>query len=413
MAGTESVDGRNGKNLRIMANLQYVLDLKRIHALIKFEYDGPQLRVYRCAPRLDVAPERIERLAGTFAQAAYVTDCHIERADHGTLLIELAKPEDERYVLPAPSPAELPVRRSTAVPIGLGATGAPAWLDLADERHAHVLICGTTGSGKSACLRWLLYRLLAQNSARALRVLMLDPKRELEAFASVPHLLHAPTSHPEEIAHLLAWAVAELDRRIAARSAAPRLLIVVEEISDVVLTHPAVGTYLTRIAQVGRSAGINLVGTAQQPNVETVGRATVNFTARVVGRVASAALAYAATGQAGLRAEKLQGRGDMLLIAGAGTTRIQVPFCGEDRLRDLPRVESPGSLVAQLPVPGGSAVRSPRPDGTARALSSRQYEQMRQDLAAGASVDQLQARYGIGYERARRMHAFYRRQDET
>ena len=60
---------RDGKNLRIMANLQYVLDLKRIHALVKFEFDGPQLRVYRCAPRLDVAPERIERLAGTFAQA--------------------------------------------------------------------------------------------------------------------------------------------------------------------------------------------------------------------------------------------------------------------------------------------------------------------------------------------------------
>src|SRR5512135_113277 len=100
---SEGREARDGRNLRIMANLQYVLDLKRIHALVKFEYDGPQLRIYRCAPRLDVAPERIERLAGTFAQAAYVTDCTVARADNGTLLIEIPKAEEDRYVLRAPS----------------------------------------------------------------------------------------------------------------------------------------------------------------------------------------------------------------------------------------------------------------------------------------------------------------------
>src|SRR5512144_3110782 len=115
---------RDGKNLRIMANLQYVLDLKRIHALVKFEYDGPQLRIYRCAPRLDVAPERIERLAATFAQAAYVTDCTIARSDNGTLLIELPKAEEERYVLRAPGGMELPAQRSTAVPVGMSSAGA-------------------------------------------------------------------------------------------------------------------------------------------------------------------------------------------------------------------------------------------------------------------------------------------------
>jgi DNA segregation ATPase FtsK/SpoIIIE, S-DNA-T family len=405
---------RDGKNLRIMANLQYVLDLKRIHALVKFEYDGPQLRVYRCAPRLDVAPERIIRLAGTFAQAAYVTDCTVERSDNGTLLIELAKSEEERYVLAAPGLAELPAPRASAVPIGLSAAGLPLWLDLVDEHYAHLLICGTTGSGKSACLRWLLYRLLAQHSPRSLRVLMLDPKRELEAFAGVPHLLHPPAGQAPEIARLLAWAVAELDRRIAARTARPRLLIVAEEIADLLLIHPAIATHLTRIAQVGRSAGIHLIGTAQQPNVEMVGRATVNFTARIVGRVASAALAYGATGQAGVHAEKLQGRGDMLLIAGASTTRMQVPLCGEERLRELPRSERPASLAAELPALAGPRSRNraalpaaPRPP------SSRVYEQMRQDLAAGATVDQLQARYGVDYERARRMHQYYRRYHET
>ncbi len=342
-------DVRSGKNLRIMANLQHVLDLKRIHALVKFEYDGPQLRVYRCAPRLDVAPERIERLAATFAQAAYGTECNVARADNGTLLIELAKAPEECYILPGPSPAELPTQRASAVPIGVSSAGAALWLDLADERHTHTLICGTTGSGKSVCLHWLLYRLFAQNSPRALRALLLDPKRELEAFAGVPHLVHPPASQLLDVVRLLAWAVGELDRRLAARSTGPRLVIVVEEVADLVLVHPAIGDYLTRIAQVGRSVGINLIGTAQQPNIETVGKATVNFTGRVVGRVASAVLSYGATGRSGLRAEKLLGRGDMLLVAGASAVRIQVPYCDPQRIRELPRVATPASLEGELP----------------------------------------------------------------
>jgi S-DNA-T family DNA segregation ATPase FtsK/SpoIIIE len=371
-------EARDGKNLRIMANLQHVLDLKRIHALVKFEYDGPQLRVYRCAPRLDVAPERIERLAGTFAQAAYVTDCSVARADSGTLLIELPKPPDECYVLQAAAPADLPTHKGSAVPIGVSSVGTPVWLDLGDERHVHTLICGTTGSGKSVCLHWLLYRLFAQNSPRALRALLLDPKRELEGFAGLPHLVHPPASQMLDIVRLLAWAVGELDRRLAARSTGPRLVIVVEEVADLVLVHPAIGDYLTRIAQVGRSVGINLLGTAQQPNIETVGKATVNFTARVVGRVATAALSYGATGRSGLRAEKLLGRGDMLLVSGGSSVRIQVPYCSPERLRDLPRAPSPATLDGELPtVAQFGAKRS------ARGRAGAGQDQMALDFNAG------------------------------
>jgi FtsK/SpoIIIE family len=118
----------------------------------------------------EVRPERVEKLAGAFAQAAYARQCTITRADNGTLLIELPKPESERYPLPALGPTELPTY-SSVVPVGVTPDGSTGWLDLADERHAHLLICGTTGSGKSICLRWLLYRLFAQNSPHALRAL--------------------------------------------------------------------------------------------------------------------------------------------------------------------------------------------------------------------------------------------------
>jgi hypothetical protein len=116
----------DSRHLRIAANLQAVLDLRHADALIRFENEGSQLRVYRCAPRLDVLPERVEKLAGAFAQAAYARQCTITRADNGTLLIELPKPESERRILPALSPAELPTYSSSAVPVGVtpdGSTG--------------------------------------------------------------------------------------------------------------------------------------------------------------------------------------------------------------------------------------------------------------------------------------------------
>jgi DNA segregation ATPase FtsK/SpoIIIE, S-DNA-T family len=253
----------DGKHLRIAANLQAVLDLRRVDALVGLEHEGPQLRVYRCALRLDVPPERVEKLAGSFAQAAHARQCTITRADNGTLLIELPKPESERRILPALSPTELPTYSSSAVPVGVTPDGSTGWLDLADERHAHLLICGTTGSGKSICLRWLLYRLFGQKSLHALRALLLDPKGDLRAFAGVPHLLHPPAQDAMEMQRLLGWTVGELDWRTAAHSVSPRLIVVVEEMPDLVLVHPDIGAALTRIAQVGRSAGINLIGTAQ------------------------------------------------------------------------------------------------------------------------------------------------------
>jgi S-DNA-T family DNA segregation ATPase FtsK/SpoIIIE len=278
----------------------------------------------------------------------------------------------------------------------------------------HLLICGTTGSGKSICLRWLLYRLFAQNSPHALRALLLDPKGDLAAFAALPHLLHPPAQDAMEMQRLLAWAVSELDRRTAARSAGPRLVLVVEEMPDLVLVHPDIGAALTRIAQVGRSAGISLIGTAQQPNVETVGKATVNFTARIVGRVASASLSYGATGRAGLGAEKLLGRGDMLFVAGGDTVRVQVPYCTLDKVRGLSHTDRPSTLADQLPtgIQWGDRQRDAR-GRPGRALSVEDYDQIAQDLADGASVEQLRARYGIGYSHARRIHEEYRGRDET
>jgi DNA segregation ATPase FtsK/SpoIIIE, S-DNA-T family len=152
------------------------------------------------------------------------------------------------------------------VALGIGTGGQVVWFDVSDERNAHLVIGGVSGSGKSCAVAWLLYRLARQNAPAELRMILLDPKgRELAPFANLPHLLHPPVSAPVDAARVLAWAGAELDRRLANGENRPRLLIVIEEAPDVCTTVPDAGALLARLAQVGRSAGITVFAVAQQP----------------------------------------------------------------------------------------------------------------------------------------------------
>jgi S-DNA-T family DNA segregation ATPase FtsK/SpoIIIE len=286
-----------------------------------------------------------------------------------------------------------------------------AWLDLADERTCHVIIGGTTGSGKTVTLHWLLYRLLRQNEPAALRLLALDPKRgELAPFAHVPHLLHPITSNPLEIARMLTWVAGELDRRAATGRRQPRLVVILEEVADVLKATPAAGDLLARVAQIGRGLGVHLVATTQQPGARSLGDALANFPARLLGRVASATLTYGAAGRARTMADQLLGRGDFLLITADGTTRLQTPLIDGRQYRLLPRVEQVATLDDELPTLAFFAdlARDPRGGRGRRVLSQDNYAEIDAQLADGADPDDLRGRFHIGYDRARRIYDAYR-----
>jgi len=298
---------------------------------------------------------------------------------------------------------------STAVCVGIATGGAPVWIDLADERTAHLVIGGTTGSGKSVLLRWILYRLIKQNATDALRLILLDPKKfELRDFERVPHLAHPIVSHPLEVARVLSWVSTELERRAESGRNRPRLVVVAEEIADLSASNREVSPLISRIAQIGRALGVHLIGTTQQPGAKSLGQALVNFPARCLGRVASSTLAYGAAGRKQTGADALLGRGDFLLVAAGETLRFQAPLPDGRQWGALPH-GAPGDLSEQLPtlVQFGDRNRDPRGGPNRKPLEPGDYIAIEDALAGGATVRELMETFGIGYERAQRIFVSY------
>jgi len=389
--------------------LQQTLAAKRIVAAIGLAHDGPQLWTFGAMLGLGEQPERIERMAGALALAVGADTCRVARA-RGRVLIEVPKPPAARGILSATKLDRLKPPASSAVVLGYATTGEPVWLDLADDRSAHLVIGGTTGSGKSEMLKWLLYRLLSQNLPEVLKILVIDPKRDaLRAFARVPHLLHEPVYHPIEASRVLSWLVSELERRMATGASSPRLVAVIEEVADMIAANPEISGMLARLAQVGRSSGLHVIAVTQQPGAKSLGDALQNFPARILGRVASSTLTYGAAGRARSMADQLLGRGDLLLLRAGEVVRFQAPLTEERLLGTLPRAKVVATLDDHLPTLAEFAdlARDRRGGNGRRELTERDYQRIERDLDAGATVPEIRERYGIGTTRARRLASVF------
>lgn len=391
------------------ALLQATLTSRKVQAIVALAWSGPQLDAYAVSLGLGERPENVEKLAGALALAAGAESCRIARSA-GRLLLEVPKPPPERKPLLAGRLETLAPGASASVCLGITTGGSPVWVDLGDERFAHILLGGTTGSGKSVLLRWMLYRLILQNSTDSMRLLMLDPKRyELKQFAHVPHLLHPVTSNPTEVARLLTWVSSELDRRSNTGRNRPRIVVVVEEVADLAQTNREVPPLITRIAQIGRALGVNLLATTQQPGAKVLGDAIGNFPTRIIGRIASSTLAYGASGRARTGADVLLGRGDFLLLSAGETIRFQAPLPDGRQWARLPRGAGLATLEPELPplVQSADQDRDTRGGPGRRELVDADYVAIEHALGEGATVRQVMAHWGIGYARAQRMYASY------
>ncbi|HSN77520.1 MAG TPA: DNA translocase FtsK [Anaerolineae bacterium] len=222
----------------------------------------------------------------------------------------------------------------TAV-LGLDEEGTPLLLRLPSPDIVHVLVAGTTGSGKTALARSLLLSLALYNSPDALRLVLIDPKgRGLGPLGSLPHVIGRTAASAEEGAKALAWLVKEMERRDSTGASSPVIVTAVDELADLLLTGgKAVETALVRLAQRGREAGIHLVTCTQKPSAELVsGLLKANFPVRLVGAVSSPEDAKVASGLAGIGAEKLLGRGDFLLVAKGNVIRFQAAYATEEEM---------------------------------------------------------------------------------
>lgn len=215
--------------------------------------------------------------------------------------------------------------------LGVDEAGSPLLLRLASPDVAHVLLAGTTGSGKTALLRTLLASLAMYNHPGQLQMILVDPKgRGLGALAGLPHVWRGGgvVTEVAAAAGVLAAAVTEMERRDRLGRALPRLVVAVDELADLVQTGgaPVVGA-LTRLTQRGREAGIHVVAATQRPAAALVGGLLkANFPVRLVGSVVSPEDAKVAAGVGGTAAERLLGRGDFLLVAAGGVVRFQAAY---------------------------------------------------------------------------------------
>ncbi|OGO35216.1 MAG: hypothetical protein A2W35_10950 [Chloroflexi bacterium RBG_16_57_11] len=312
-----------------------------------------------------------------------------------------------------------------AIALGRDVSGQPIVADLA--RMPHLLIAGTTGSGKSVCIAALTTCLVMNNTPDELRLVMIDPKMvELVRFNGLPHLFGKVETDVERILTVLRWTVAEMDRRYIVLEAShsrnldsynrkaqrrkgmellPHIVVMIDELADLMMSAPdQTEHHLVRLAQMARATGIHLVVATQRPGTEVVtGLIKANFPARISFAVASSIDSRVILDTVG--AESLLGHGDMLYLPpdASGPQRLQGVMVSDQEVervitfwqKSLPSAETPE------PSPWEEMLAEEEILADRDRLVERAIEIVRKEQRASASM--LQRRLHIGYPRAARL----------
>lgn len=295
----------------------------------------PRLVRFHLALDPSIPLKRLAALEEDLALALSVPSARVARRD-GVLALEVPRPGAAVLSLVRLQAALPPLPPGTAL-LGRDEEGAPLLLRLGAPEVSHLLISGTTGSGKTALARGLLTSLALVHDPRELRMVLIDPKgRGLLPLAGLPHLVGEVLREGAAVEKRLGWLVEEMEWREERGVRSPRVVVVVDEVADLLAGSPKVGESLTRLATRGREAGLHLVLCTQKPTAEALGGLLrANLPCRLVGRVVSAAEAVMASGIKGTGAERLLGRGDFLLVAGGEVVRFQAGYVSGEEIAVL------------------------------------------------------------------------------
>ncbi len=314
-----------------------------------------------------------------------------------------------------------------AVSMGLDVSGTPLVADIA--KMPHVLVAGTTGSGKSVLVNSFICSLLFRASPQEVKLIMVDPKRvEFTAFNGIPHLLTPVIVEPEKILSALKWSMGEMDRRyklfaergvrniegyneLSGFQALPYIVIVIDELADLMMFAPVeVEDAIARLAQMARATGIHLVIATQRPSVNVItGLIKANVPCRIAFNVSSMIDSRVIIDSPG--AEKLLGRGDMLYVPPESSkpTRIQGAYVSEKEVKKLVEflknnnypVEYTEEIINQPASVKGKGGAMGAGDGGRDPMFEEVVRLVCQFDTASASF--LQRKMSIGYSRAARI----------
>lgn len=282
---------------------------------------------------------RVSKVTALSEEIALALGCRAVRVYRQHEKIHVEVPHDSPTpVRLLPLCQRLPNAPPATAVLGVDESGSPLLLRLTASDVVHVLLAGTTGSGKTALARTLLASLALYNSPSQLKLILIDPKqRGFAPLLQLPHVDGKLAFDQDAAVRRLQAVVIEMERRDHEGINQPTLVVAIDELADLLQTgSKRVELYLTRLAQRGREAGIHLIACTQKPTASLIGAAMkANFPVRLVGAVASREEARYATGITDSGAEKLEGKGDFLLISKGEPVRFQAAWLGPEDLQTV------------------------------------------------------------------------------
>ena len=414
---------------------QKISDL--LDKLRKFKIDGDVVRTYtgpivttfefRPAPHIKVS--KILTLQDDLAMALRAQTIRIQAPIPGKDVVGIEVPNQniETIYLKEILDSEVFKNSSSPLTIALGKdiVGAPFITDL--KKLPHLLIAGTTGSGKSVGINAMLLSLLYRNSPQTLRLMMIDPKMlEFSIYNDIPHLLTPVITQAKQAITALSNMVAEMERRYKIMSHTrtkniesynekmkeeggeqfPYIVVIIDELADLMMTSGKdVELYIGRLAQMARASGIHLIVATQRPSVDVVtGLIKANLPSRISYRVGQRIDSKVILDQMG--AESLLGRGDMLFTppGSPGVIRLHAPFASEKEIDVIVNfLKAQQEVVYDERFLAEDGASSGAGGGTAIAGELDElYEEAKEIVLSEqkTSISYLQRRLKIGYNRA-------------
>ena len=370
------------ETLRVFGAPARVVEINRGPVITQFGVE-PDFIEGRGGRRTKVKVSKISSLADDLALALAAPSIRIEAPvpSKGYVGIEVPNTDVSLVALRDVIEAQNFQKMRTRLKLGLGidVSGGSVIADLA--AMPHLLIAGTTGSGKSVCVNAIISCLLLQNTPDELKFVMVDPKRvELTYYNGIPHLMAPVVVELERVVSALQWVSREMDRRyhlfaqVGVRNIGDYnrrvhqsggrsmhyIVVVIDELADLMMLAPhETEMVITRLAQLARATGIHLVIATQRPSVDVVtGLIKANFPARIAFAVASSVDSRVILDQPG--AERLLGRGDMLFQApdASAPVRMQGAYVSEDELNRLIQYWKIANLGEEIEEQHGTPVES-------------------------------------------------------
>ena len=409
--------------------LEDVLSSFGISAKVVNATQGPTVTRYEIEPAQGVKVSRIVNLTDDIALNLAAQHIRMEAPIPGKSAIGIEVPNTKTEAVHLRDVLDCSDFKEArgGIPVGLGKdiAGKPVITDLA--KMPHLLVAGTTGSGKSVCVNTLISSILFSRKPEEVKLLLIDPKMvELSVYNGIPHLMAPVVTDMKKAAAVLRWAVREMEARYKAfaasgkrdiksyneahpKSAMPLIVLIIDELADLMMTAPDdIEESISRLAQMARAAGIHMVLATQRPSVNVItGSIKANVPSRISFAVGSQIDSRTILDMAG--AEKLLGKGDMLFspIGANKPIRVQGAFISDDEVEHL--VE----FVKQQREPEYDDTVTAEAEKESAAQDNDEQDIYRDELleravnlvmeSGQASVSMLQRRFRIGYTRAARL----------